>query len=126
MKTLTGASQDSRSELELLPSALSAPGTAAKASDFLVCNVSWQVLCPGSLRSGCWKALEGEHPCRAAQHTPQLGSTAWAIGPLFQPWNESVGTGNTPQDRTVVSQVEQDSGQQGVAAWQVAQEPSWP
>lgn len=117
-------SQDSRYELEWLPSAL--PGTATKPLDFLACNVSQQVLGAGSPRSGCWNAPEREHPCRAAQHPPRLGSTTGAAGLLFHKWNESVGTGNTPQDRTMVSQVEQDPGQRWVAAWPVAQEPSWP
>lgn len=37
---LTVASQESRSELELLPGALCAQGGATKPSDFLVCNLS--------------------------------------------------------------------------------------
>lgn len=41
---LTLVSQDSRSELELLPGALCSQDPPSKLSDFLGCNLSWQTL----------------------------------------------------------------------------------
>lgn len=93
--TWTAASQDSRSDLELLPGVLCAQGNATKPSHlWLVTSPSRPS--PGALRSGCWNAPEGEHPCRAAPGHFQLGSTAWAAGLLFQPREGSVWAGSTP------------------------------
>lgn len=93
---LTVAFQHSRSKLELLPSVLCTLGTVTNPWTNQVCDLSQQTECLGAQRSGCWNAPEWRHPCSAAQRTPQLHSTAWATGLLFQLQDESVWAGSTP------------------------------
>lgn len=113
---LTVASQDSRSELELLPGALCAqvlcvlcvlraPPPNSPTSWFVT---SLGQSSPGTLRSDQWKALA------VARVLTVLGSMVGATGLLFQPWDKSGWAGATPAYWGLwwVRRAEQDPGQQ--------------
>lgn len=116
---LTVASQDSRSELELLPGALCVQGTTTQLTDFLVCDLSWPILpwhpevwpveSPGS----------GESPYSVGQHGGGHWPFVSAMGQI------RVSRSNPSILGPMVSQAGRTGpGTAEVATWQVAQEQS--